>query len=542
MLLKIKQTNILSAALIMMAAVFISRLLGLLRDWLLAYFFTPTQLGIYFAAFRLPDMVFSIIVMGALTTAFIPVITGYLVKGEKETAFKVASSIINLSLLVFLVLATIIFIFASPLSSLIAPGFSQAELTKVAYLTRVMLFAQLFFVVSNFLTGILQAEKQFILPALAPVAYNFGIIIGIFVLAPFFGLYGPAIGVLIGAFLHFIIQLPLVKEQGFHYKSEIDFKSPGVKKIGRLMLPRTIGLITSQINFTIDNILASLIAPSAITILNFAQHLQQLPIGLFGVTIAQAALPSLSEERTKNNLENFKTTLLSSVRQILFLTMPATVVLIVLRIPLVRLIFGAVKFDWQATVFTSLTLACFSIGVVFQSLTHLFARAYYSLFDSQTPLLVVMISAVVNIGFSIILIYSWKLPVWGLAISSSLADMISAGLLFLLLKKKLVNFGIKGLIKPLLKILFASSVMGLVIYFNMKLMDFFVLDTTRTINLIFLTMTSLIIGFLIFIILSWKIQIEEFFIFGRLFKKAGRILLFLRQPPVEVTSPSETTI
>lgn len=532
--LKRKQNNVLSAAFVMMVAVLISRFLGLLRDRLLAYFFSPDELGIYFAAFRIPDMVFSILVMGALTSAFVPVITEYLVKEKREEAWEIASSIINISLIMFFLLAIFIFVFTYQLAGVIAPGFTQNELRQVSSFTRIMLLAQFFFIISNFLTGILQSEKHFLTPALAPIVYNLGIITGTLILGPKIGLYGPTLGVLLGAFLHFLIQLPQAKELGFFYKLKINLDSIGVKKVWRLMVPRTLGLIASQINFTIDNILSSLISPSAITIFNFASHLQQLPVGLFGATIAQASLPTLSEAKTKENLEDFRNTIISSFLEIIFLTLPSVFVFIVLRIPLVRLIFGAVKFDWQATVLTGLTLAFLSLGVIFQSLTHLLARGFYSILDSKTPLFVSLTSVGVNIILSIFLIYFLKLPIWGLAISSSLADLVNVSLLFFFLNKKIGGLFSKRVIISVGKTFLSSLFMAIGIYFSMKVFDIFILDTTRTINLLFLTFSSLTFGFIIFIYTASILKIEELLVFSQLLGKIKKVFEIFDEASVEV--------
>lgn len=529
-----RQNDILSAAFIMMLAVFLSRFLGLLRDRLLAYFFTPEELGVYFAAFRIPDMLFSILVMGALTTAFIPVITDYFIKDKREEAFLVASSIINICLGAFFLLSLLVIIFSRNLSLLIAPGFSPEKIKIVSSLTKIMLISQFFFIISNFLTGILQAEKHFIIPAISPILYNLGIIAGTIVFSPFLGIYGPVLGTIIGAFFHLLIQVPAVKNLGFKYKLIVNFSS-GVKRVLRLMIPRTFGLIASQINFTVDNILASLISPSAITIFNFASHLQQVPIGLFGATIAQAALPTLSEEKTKENFDNFVKNLINSIYQIAFLTIPSAVILIVLRIPLVRLVFGAIKFDWLATYKTSLTLTFFSFGIFFQGAIHLLARAFYSLHDSKTPLFISVFSVFINIIFSIIFILSLKLEVWGLAISSVLADILNFTLLFYFLGKRLREEFLKKIFYRILKIIFVSLLMGVIIYLLVKFLDLFILDTKQTLNLIFLTFTSLFFGLGVFVFFSFVFKIEEIFMIKELFRKISKISLVFK--PVSPLTP-----
>ena len=273
-----KQSNILSAASVLMIAVFFSRVLGLLRDRFLAGTFfdanTAWQLDVYFAAFRLPDMIFQLLVVGALSAAFIPVFTDYLLKNKKR-AWQLASTIITFGI--------ILFFFAKPLSQLIAPSFSPTEVILMTRLTRLLVIAQGAFVISSFLTGILQSQQHFIVPALSPIAYNLGIIFGIITLSPHFGIYGPAIGVLIGAFLHLIIQLPLIKKVGFVFKPSFNIKDHGVRRIGKLMLPRTLALAVSQIELTVAVSIATSLSSGSLAIFYFAQHLNALPVGLFGV-------------------------------------------------------------------------------------------------------------------------------------------------------------------------------------------------------------------------------------------------------------------
>lgn len=534
------QNNILSAAAVMMAAVFASRILGLIRNRLLAHFFTPEKLGLYFAAFRIPDFIFSILVMGALSTAFIPVITALVGKNKKEKIWQVSSITLNIGLLLFFFLSVFIFIFAYPLSTIIAPGFTPSQTAVVARLTRIMLIGQLFFIISNFLTGILQSFKRFIIPAFAPVVYNLGIIIGILFFTPTLNINAPAIGVVIGAFFHFLIQLPLAKNLGLSYQPQIDFKNPHVRKIGKLMIPRTISLAASQLNYTIDNILASLISASAITVFNFAQQLQQLPIGLFGATIAQAALPSLSESATKKNLNEFKTNLISCFHQISYLVLPASVVLIILRIPLVRLAFGAARFDWQSTLLTGMTLGILSFGLFAQSQIHLLARGFFALQDSKTPLFVGLFSITTNIILSIIFITIYKFPVWGLAVSSSIADLTNAAILLYLLDRKIDGFTKKPLLLPFFKILSATFFMSLFLYFPMKFLDVYILDTTRTINLLILTIIVTTFATLTFYFLSKILKIDQVQAFEQLVKKTLSLIKLLGQEPKIPIPPPPT--
>lgn len=538
-----QQTSILAAGGIIMTTVFASRILGLVRDRLLTARFTPDELGLYFAAFRLPNMVFELIVVGALSSAFIPVFTYFLSKNQKTHAFHLASSVINIGLVIFALFALIIFLFTPSISSFIAPGYSDSERQTVVFFTRIMLIAQVLpLIVGNFLTGVLQSYKKFIIPALAPVIYNIGAIIGIVLFTPHLHLFAPVVGVVLGAFLFCIIQMPAVLSLGYQHLPVFDYRDKGVKEVGRLMLPRTIGLAVSQIDSTVDLILASLLGARSVAIFNLAQHLQYVPVGLFGASIAQAALPTLSELQARKNMKEFKKAFLTTFHQILFLTLPAAVLLIVLRIPLVRLVFGASQFDWPATVMTGKTLAFFSLSLFAQAQVHLLTRAFYSLYDSKTPVVIGSIAVAINTLLSIFFIRFLKLPVWGLGLSASIGSTVHAFLLLLLLDRTVSAFDRKSLIIPSIKMITASFITAFSLYVPMKLMDQLVFDTTRTFNLFLLTGTASIIGLSVYAFLAWFLNIEEVKLFYHLAKKVMKVKPAIIETPSEVIDGETTKV
>lgn len=524
-----RQTNILSAAAVIAGAVLLSRILGLFKYRLLTSRFSVADIGIFITAFRLPNTVFDLIVLGALTTAFIPVFTNLIVKDKNDEANRVASTILNVSILVFLALSLVFIIFTDPIMHLIAPGLTPAEMALAVPFTRIMLLGQtLPLILGNFLTGILQSHKRFLVPALAPVAYNLGIILGIIFLSPVMGLYGAVWGVILGAFLFLLIQIPLCTHLNFQYQLKIDLKQPGVREIGRLILPRTLGLGITQLNYFANLMISSLISTRAITIFNFAQQLEQLPIGIFAATISQAALPTLSEEQSKEDqYAAFKKTFLTSLHQILFLVCPAAVILIVLRIPIVRLVYGAAKFDWPATVETGRTLAFLGVGLIAEAAINLLVRGFYALHDSKTPVIIGSLTIVLNILLSLMFVFTLPFlnrPIWGLAAASAIADSLYAVLLIYLLSRRVQAFSLSSLLAPAGKIVTAALLTGLALYFPMKLLDQLVFDTTRTVPLLMLSGTVTAIGLIVYLFLTWLFQIEELKSFLGLF---GRIRAFI---------------
>lgn len=523
-LLYSRQTTILSGAVIIMATMIVAKILGLVRDRLLAHVFPPDTIDIFWAAFRLPDSLFQIVILGALAIAFIPVFTEYFEKRGKEDGFELARAILNVALAIFILASILIYIFASPIiSNFIAPGFTLDKQTQVVSLTRIIIFGQVILVFGSFFIGILQSFQRFIIPALAPVFYNFGIILGIIIFSKTLGITGAAIGVIIGAILHVAVQLPLVWSIGFRFKFPPKFFHPGVREIINLVSVRTLGLAAEQINETVGIALASLSTIGSVTYLTFAQHLQVVPIGLFGATLAQAALPVLSSERARGRIEEFKITLLTTLHQILFLALPATAILIVIRIPVVRLIFGASQFDWQATVLTGATLAYLSIGLAAQAVSLLLVRGFYALKDTKTPVVVSFIVVAVNIILSVYFITVLKFEVWSIGFANSISAILSGILLFSTLHFKVGKFNLSSVLIPLSKMLMATIIMGVALYIPIKLLDQVIFDTTRTINLLILTGISSIFALSVYVLLVWFLKVRELQTYAELLKKMTTI-------------------
>lgn len=517
-----KQKTILSAAFLIMALSLASRVLGLARDRLLAaYFGSGPDLASYLAAFRLPDFIFQVLIFGTITVSFIPIFTELSQKEDSRKLWGTVSNIINVAFLFFVAISLLCFIFVEPIVAMIAPGLTvdPAQHATLINLTRIMIIAQIFLAVSSFFTGILQSNQRFLIPALAPVFYNVGIISGAILLSNNLGIYGPAIGVVLGAIMHFLIQVPAIYASGFNYRFVFNLRDRDLVKLVHLGLPRSVGLFASQINETVDIALASIISAKSVVAFNFASHLYVVPIGLFGATIAQAALPTLSLEYARRNLDAFKRTILTSMHQMLFLVVPAAICLIVLRIPLVRLIFGASEFDWPATVLTGRTLAALSFGIAAQSVLLLIVRAFYALHDTVTPLKIGFVSVAANIALSLTFIHIFDLPVWALGISGSIAAVINLLLLIFFLDRRVDKFSRRELLLPAFKIFAAGFFMALSLYIPIKLLDQLIFDTTKTVNLIILTGISTIAGFTVYLFLTHIFRVEEIRLFWSLAKK-----------------------
>jgi len=537
-----QQTHILSAAAVITIATFLSAVLGLIKTRLLLGHFSATPelkaiLDAYWVALRLPELVFQLLVIGALSAAFIPVFSKYWHK-QPPAAYHLASSAMNLILILFSILSLIIFIFARPFNALITSvQFTPSQLDLATNLTRIMIFAQLFFAISNFLTGIIQAQQRFLIPALSPVVYNLGIITGIVFLTPLIGIYGAAVGVLLGAFLHLAIQLPLALRLGFTYRPVIDFKHPGVRDIFRLMPPRTLAISVSQLELSAMVYFATALSAGSLTVLQIAQQLMVAPIRLFSIPIGQASLPFLAKTTAPDQLDQFKATFLTSLRQILYLAFPATMLLVILRLPLVRVVYGTKSFPWATTLLTGKTLAILSLSLFAQAAIHILVRAFYALHNTKTPFLIAITTFIVNINLAYLAIFRFHSGILGLAGTLSLTAIIHAVWLFLALSRRLTHLVDKSLIIAVSKMLFASLAMGIFLWVPMRLLDRFVFDTTRVINLVLLTLTASLTGTGVYLLLSYLLRLPELPAFLSLAHRLGNWQKVL-QKTEEVLEPA----
>lgn len=555
------QSSIVSAATIIMFMIIASRFLGLVRQRTLAHFFTTDEISLFFAAFRLPDTIFEVLVFGTFSSAFIPVFTKAFDK-DKNSAWRLASTISNIGFLLFMILALIVVFSAGNFYRLIAPGYSVAEQEKIVQLTKVLFAAQGFFVLSYVLTGVLESLRRFLVPALAPLFYNLGIIFGIIFLSENYGLLAPAIGVFIGAMSHFLIQLPLAIKLG--YKITVSFKiDKNVKKIGKLAVPRIIEISFNQIVKSTELFLASFISTAAYAYYYLGNSIQLIPVGIFGISIAKAALPTLSKQ--SGDLTKFRRSLWSSFSQIVFLVLPTATILIVLRIPIVRLIYGTEIFDWQSTVQTGKVVSAFAFGAVFQASAALLARAFYALHDTKTPVAVSVTSMIIIVVLNFVFVRKLGVPVWGLAAAFSIGSAFQASALFWLIKKRVGETSVANLLIPGLKSVTASLGSGLVMFFLLKVFDRsvwvkrlsflgkieatktlpfekFVLDTRYTANLLILTVIVSVIGFVVYIGISILLRSREVWVFFNLLK---RIFIKRKVSPIpaeeqEPVSPTPT--
>lgn len=476
-ILRGKSETIASAAVIVASFSILSRVVGFVRDRILAGMFGASDaLDIYFAAFRIPDFFFQLVVVGALSASFIPLFTKYYGKKKNRRAWKLTSNMLNIMAIVFGVITVIMILLAPILAPIIAPGFDATKQASVVDLTRIMLLAQLLLACSMVFGSVLQGAKHFVLYSLAPIFYNFGIIIGAVVFVPMFGLIGLAWGVVFGALLHLLVQAIGAFALGYSYKPIVDFKHKDVRYVLKHMGPRVLGLAVNQVNFIVMTMIASLLAVGSVTVLQFAYNLNFFPIGVVGVSYAIAAFPNLCEQYNKRNKVGFINMFSSTIRQMLFFIIPATIIFILLRAQIVRVVLGTGQFDWEATILTADTLGFFAISFFAQAFIFILVRAYFAQSNTLTPFLIGLISALINIIAALFL--SKEFGVVGLGMAYSIAAIIQVVLLWTPLRKSLGSLDEMRIGRSFLVLGLAGVACGAVVQFMKQIVVKFIsLDT-----------------------------------------------------------------
>lgn len=515
------QATVLSAAMVIMFMIVVAQILGLVRQRISLHYFTSNEYSLFLAAFRLPDLVFEVFALGAFSAAFIPVFTKLFNQNQSE-AWETASRIVNIGVIFFVTVAIIFGIAAPSFYQFVTPGYDPESQVKIAALARILFAAQGLFVISYVLTGVLESLRHFFITALAPVLYNLGIIIATILFSNQLGLYAPALGVVLGALLHLSIQLPLATRLGFRLSRRVE-PNDGVKKVVKLASPRVLELATLQIQKTVELFFASIISGPSLTYIYLASSLQAIPITIFGVSLAKAALPTLTQ--LSEDKAAFKKTFLTTFYQMMFFVLPLAAILAGLRIPLVRLFYGTGKFSWEDTVQTGLLLSTFAIGIPFQAALQLFSRAFYAQHDTKTPVIASIFDVILTIILQIIFVKAFQFGAWSIGLANSIAVIIQLVILYLLLSKKLGRSLMN--IVPILKSLLAAIISGSFMFLFLRLFDnytwarrfafvnssidfeHFVLDTRYTGNLMVLTIITGLLGAFIYLLVSFILRSNE---------------------------------
>lgn len=516
---------------IMSIATFFSRIAGLVREQTFAYLFgAGAATDAFNVAFRIPNLLRDLFAEGALSAAFIPTFNSILAKDGKAKAFKLTNLTFCAIFIVVGILTLLGIAFSPLIVSTMAPEFvnNPEKFEMTVTMTRIMFPFLLAVSWAAISMGILNSMGNFFVPAIAPVFLNLSMILAGWFICPIAQKYdypaitGMAIGAMIGGLIQFAVQLPSLFRYGYRFKWELDFKDPGIRRIIKLIIPGTIGLAATQINLAISTILATSCGNGAVSWLSYAFRIMQLPLGLFGVAIAQATLPLISRQAASDDKSAMKETITSSIRLSSFINLYAFFAIIVLAEPMVKIIFQHGRFTPEDTLATALALKAYAVGLLFFSLIKIMGPAFYTLNETKTPVIASIIAVIVNITLNLALIK--PLGYWGLALGTSIGAIFNAGILFIMLQKRLGSFSQSGIIKAMAKICIATGTAGLSMYTLYPRLTIVIssfgekFSSNSFVNTITALSITIVIGTIVLYLASLILKIEEA-------RKAQEILL-----------------
>lgn len=467
------KTTLVKSASIISSLTLISRVLGYVRDAVIGFVFGGNRwyTDIFFLSFEIPNLFRRLLGEGALSASFISVFTEYLTIKDKKSAWSFASNVINLLAILVIILIVLGIIFTPLIIYILIPGFRNNTLaiTTAIKLTRIMFPYLGFIAFAALFMGLLNSLRHFAVPASTPIFLNIAMISSALFLTPFFGndpakkLTALAIGVIVGGFLQVAVQVPVAFAKGMEYSFQANLRDPGVQKICRMLLPALFGLAVTQINLAIDKICASYIGEGSISYLFFGNRLVELPESIFGIAISVAVLPLLATFAAKKEYSHLTETLSYGLRLTMFLIIPASIGLCLLRVPIIKLLFERGAFTAQATQGAAFALLFYSIGLFSFCAVKLIVPVYYALQDVWTPVKIGFLAVVANIILNIILMFPLKHG--GLALATTISSTINWVLLLSVLRRRVGKLGLSSLIDSFLRVLVASVLMGIVCYF-----------------------------------------------------------------------------
>ncbi|UCH23799.1 MAG: murein biosynthesis integral membrane protein MurJ [Deltaproteobacteria bacterium] len=508
-----ENSRVTSAAGVISAATLCSRIFGYLRDMVFAGLFGAGPVSdAFIAAFRIPNMLRRLFGEGSLSISFIPVFTEFYTHNGKNEAFRLARSAIRL-LSVLLAAAAVLGVVFSPwIVRTIAYGFSDSSVkfALAVDLTRIM-FPYVFFIGMVALSmGILNVLGHFAAPALAPVFLNLAMIGSVVLVSQFSAnpttrVYGLAIGVVVGGVLQLMLQVPFLLKKGFYFWKRAKIYHPGLKKIGRLFFPATFGAAVLQINTLVGTLLASFQTEGSITYLYFADRLVQFPLALFGIATATAALPIFSRQMTAGDYAAVQDTFAYSLKLVFFITIPSMVGLIILREPIIALLFQRGAFDAEATRLTAYALLYYTIGLWAFSAVRIVVNAFYAMQDTKTPVRMAVVSISANLVLGIILMK--PMGHGGLALALSLASMLNLGLLIRALRRRFATLGLRSILLSVCKTTLCSILMGFTVWAVATLV--IPANDATSVDLLLGIMGSILIGMLVYGFFSYIVKSPE---------------------------------
>jgi putative peptidoglycan lipid II flippase len=501
----------------------LSRILGFLRDMVIANFFgTGMAADAFFVAFRIPNLWRRLVGEGSLTISFIPVYTEYLTQRSEEDTRELTHIAFTIAGVVLLTLTLFGILFSPFLIRIIAPGWftRYPETFSLTVTLNQIIFPYLFFMgLFALCMGILNSLRHFFAPAIAPIFLNISIILSVLLFYSVFEkpVMTLALGVLAGGIIQLSFQLPFLLKRGVSFRFNFNFRHPAIKRIGSLMIPGLIGTGVYQLNVFIDTIFASFLPRGSVSYLFYADRLMEFPLGIFAIAIGMASLPSLSGLASQGKIEELKETLSFTFRLVSFISIPAMVGLIALKTPIINFLFQRGIFDYFATEMTAKALLCYSVGIWAIAGARTLAPAFYSLQDTWTPLKIALICLLANVILIAVFISFTPLKHAGLALATSLSSMLNLILLFWKLGPKLGRMDLAKHIKSLLRILLCSVPMGLAAYLVCSFGNW--TTTGKVIEKVLLLGTGIVVGLGVYLICSYLMKNEEMIFLLKMLRK-----------------------
>jgi len=450
------------AAGLVMAAILVSRILGFVRERAIAEVFGRTAAtDAFFAAFALPDLMYQLLVGGALSSAFIPVFTQYLARDQEKEAWYVASIFLNATFLILLGIMILGVVFAPVLAPFVGVGFTGEHRDLLILLMRLTFPAVFFTALAGLCMGVLHSYQIFLRPALGPIIYNLAQILGAYLLGPLMGIMAMAVGTVAGAVGNFGVQFPeVLRRARRHYQRVVDFRHPGIRRMLELMLPAILGLSIAQINVIISQNLASTLEEGSIVALRLANRLINFPLGIFAMGISTAVFPTLAMLEAKGERQEFIRALAFGLRIVFFITIPSAAGMAALRLPIVRLLFESGEFTAADSAVTAYALLFYVPGLFAQAALQVTTRGFYSLQDTKTPVKIGLFTVLVNLGLSLVFLRWTSLGAGGLALAFSLSSLVNVALAFAVLGRRLPGLLNWELASTVLKSTGASLIMA----------------------------------------------------------------------------------
>lgn len=539
------------STLIVMIAFGTAKVISLAQTVIIASVFgVGAEWDAFVTANRIPELIFTLVSGGALAHAFVPIFSGYLAKGDKDSAWTLASHVVNLVFVTTLIISTLVFITAEWwVGTVAAPGFNAQTQAQTVQLMRILLIGTLIFSVSGLVMGILNSHNHFLLPALAPIMFDVGILLGVIFLLPIFGVTGIALGAVFGAMMHLGIQIPGLIHFRARWKPEISLRDPVLWRVIRLMLPRVAGLGVFSLNFLVMNNIASRLGTGAVSALDWGWRLMQIPQTLIGTAMGTVIFPTLAAFSELGDDDNKRTAMTGALRFILVATIPSAIGLIFVGRPIISLLERG-AFDASASELVYSTLRFFALGIIVHSTLEVVARSFYADKDTLTPLWAALVGAGINFGmaflftnvlyaqtfgYQTLMLGAFNLPYeldfrrafgepGGLALANTIATTVEVGILILILRRRWHGIHENVLATSVMKALFASLVMAgaiTAVNFGWNLLG---LGDRGFIFTIAQVIIETGIGVMIFFAVAWMVKMEELRLLWNLFKrKTGSI-------------------